>query len=256
MFQVLAQTESLLRLPSWAEMEMEIDKESTKKEGEWQTHKKKYNKSKWMEQQLSPPPTRQRALWDELTTLGINVGPWVVVGNFNVVTMAIKRKGGCSPCQLAVNEFVEFINNNALVDSTNLGYKFSWCNKRIGNRRMLQKIDRMLVNQQWIDTAAGWKSKILKRKFSDHSPVVGSLTSIPKPTNIPFRFKRIWIKHEGLKDVVKQSWEEPLEDVPIRKVMKQTETPQVDTQIVEMGSVWEPETKERTGRGRIGAGLV
>ncbi|KAF9596825.1 hypothetical protein IFM89_013873 [Coptis chinensis] len=166
------------------------------------------------------PYVQRRALWDELNTLGINVGAWVVAGDFNIVTTATERKGGCSPCQLAVNEFVEFINKNALLDSTNLGYKFSWCNKRIGERRMLQKIDRMLVNQQWMEAAAGWKSKILKRKFSDHSPVVGWLTSIPKPTNIPFRFKRIWINHEGLKEVVKQSWEEPLEDVPIRKVMK------------------------------------
>ncbi|KAF9601520.1 hypothetical protein IFM89_020315 [Coptis chinensis] len=60
MFQVLVEAEFLLRLPSWAEMAEEIDEESTKKEGEWQTHKKKYNKSKWMEQQLSPPSTRAR----------------------------------------------------------------------------------------------------------------------------------------------------------------------------------------------------
>ncbi|KAF9612086.1 hypothetical protein IFM89_038005 [Coptis chinensis] len=33
------------------------------------------------------PYVHRRALWDELTTLGINVGAWVVAGNFNVVTM-------------------------------------------------------------------------------------------------------------------------------------------------------------------------
>ncbi|KAF9603108.1 hypothetical protein IFM89_033833 [Coptis chinensis] len=48
----------------------------------------------------------------------------------------------------------------------------------------------------------------------------GWFTAIPKPHNIPFRFKKHWIKHESLKEVVKQSWEECLEDVPIRKVMK------------------------------------
>ncbi|KAF9607897.1 hypothetical protein IFM89_003601 [Coptis chinensis] len=126
------------------------------------------------------PYVHRRALWDELTTLGINVGAWVVASDFNVVTMATERKGGRSPCQLAVNEFIKFINNNALLDSINLGYKFSWCNKRLGDKRMLQKIDRILVNQQWIDIAAGWKSKILTRKFSDHLPVVGWLTTIPK----------------------------------------------------------------------------
>ncbi|KAF9591291.1 hypothetical protein IFM89_003603 [Coptis chinensis] len=33
------------------------------------------------------------------------------------------------------------------------GFKYSWCNKRMGHRRMYQKIDRMLVNQRWLDVA-------------------------------------------------------------------------------------------------------
>ncbi|KAF9610355.1 hypothetical protein IFM89_022025 [Coptis chinensis] len=85
---------------------------------------------------------------------------------------------------------------------------------------MVQKIDRILVNQKWIDVATRWRSKILQRRFSDHSLIVGWFTTIPKPHNIPFRFKKQWIKHQSLKEVVKQSWEECLEDVPIRKVIK------------------------------------
>ncbi|KAF9618929.1 hypothetical protein IFM89_002924 [Coptis chinensis] len=143
-----------------------------------------------------------------------------VAGDFNVVTSNEERKGGRLPCQTAVNEFVEFINGNALIDTTSFSFKFSWSNKRHGDKRMVQKIDRILVNQKWIDAATGWRSKILQRRILDHSPIVGWFTAIPKPHNIPFRFKKHWIKHESLKEVVKQSWEERLEDVPIRKVMK------------------------------------
>ncbi|KAF9596826.1 hypothetical protein IFM89_013874 [Coptis chinensis] len=59
-FQVLAEAETLLRQTSWADMAEESDEESTAKEGEWQTPKKKYSKSKWMEQRLPPPSTRAR----------------------------------------------------------------------------------------------------------------------------------------------------------------------------------------------------
>ncbi|KAF9604242.1 hypothetical protein IFM89_004948 [Coptis chinensis] len=163
---------------------------------------------------------QRRALWDELSQLGLNVEAWAVAGDFNVVTSNEERKGGRLPCQIAVNEFVEFINGNALIDTTSLGFKFSWSNKRHGDKRMVQKIDRILVNQKWIDAATEWRSKILQRRISDHSPIVGWFTAIPKPHNIPFRFKKHWIKHESLKEVVKQSWEERLKDAPIRKVMK------------------------------------
>ncbi|KAF9610305.1 hypothetical protein IFM89_021975 [Coptis chinensis] len=162
---------------------------------------------------------KTKALWDEFV-LGLNAEAWAVAGDFNVVTSNEERKGGRFPCQTAVNEFVEFINGNALIDTRSLGFKFSWSNKRHGDKRMVQKIDCILVNQKWIDATTEWRSKILQRRISDHSPIVGWFTAIPKPHNIPFRFKKHWIKHESLKEVVKQSWEERLEDVPIRKVMK------------------------------------
>ncbi|KAF9606441.1 hypothetical protein IFM89_025150 [Coptis chinensis] len=117
---------------------------------------------------------QRRALWDELSQLGLNVEAWAVAGDFNVVTSNKERKGGRLPCQIA----------------------------------------------KWIDAATGWRSKILQRRISDHSPIVGWFTAIPKPHNIPFKFKKHWIKHESLKEVVKQSWEERLEDAPIKKVMK------------------------------------
>ncbi|KAF9609595.1 hypothetical protein IFM89_017690 [Coptis chinensis] len=78
----------------------------------------------------------------------------------------------------------------------------------------------MLVNQGWQEGNARWRSKILTRKLSYHNPIVGWNTQIPKPHNIPFRFRKVWISHKSLKDVVEASWNEPLYDVPIRKVVK------------------------------------
>ncbi|KAF9598280.1 hypothetical protein IFM89_026486, partial [Coptis chinensis] len=134
-----------------------------------------------------------RSLYDDshyLQLLGLNAEAWAVAGDFNVVSSIVERKGGRLPCQTAVNEFVDLINGNALMDTTSLGFKFSWSNKRHGDRRMVQKIDRILVNQKWIDAATGWRSKILQWRFFGHSPIIGWFTAIPKPHNIPFRLKK------------------------------------------------------------------
>ncbi|KAF9624392.1 hypothetical protein IFM89_010780 [Coptis chinensis] len=178
------------------------------------------NEGEHAECEIRSPYVQIRVLWEELSLLGLTTEAWVMGGDFNAVTSTAERKWGRLPYRTAGNEFVNFINANALLDSTNLGFNFSWSNRRHGNSRMLQKLDRILVNKKWLDAATGWRSRILQRRFYDHSPIIGWFTSIPKPHNIPFRFKTHWIKHESLKVLVKKSWDEPLEDIPIRKTMK------------------------------------
>ncbi|KAF9620426.1 hypothetical protein IFM89_012603 [Coptis chinensis] len=82
------------------------------------------------------PYVQRRALWEELSQLSLNVEAWAVAGDFNVVILTIERKGGRLPCQTTVNESVDFINGNALMDTTSLGFKFSWSNKRHRDSRM------------------------------------------------------------------------------------------------------------------------
>ncbi|KAF9617547.1 hypothetical protein IFM89_037359 [Coptis chinensis] len=68
----------------------------------------------------------RRELWQDLSQLRMNNEAWAVIGDFNIVSAVVERKGGCRPCLTAMNEFNFFIHSNALIDSTTLGYKFSW----------------------------------------------------------------------------------------------------------------------------------
>ncbi|KAF9605030.1 hypothetical protein IFM89_013196 [Coptis chinensis] len=156
---------------------------------------------------------QRRVLWDELSHVGLSVEAWMIIGDFNIVTRNAERKGGRLPCQIAVLDFNDFINSNWLVDSTTLGHRYSWSNRRCGNKRMIQKIDRALVNHHWLNAASNWK-------FLDHFPIIRWNARIPKPGNIPFQFKNIWLQHVNIKKVVETSWKQPLLDVPIRTVMK------------------------------------
>ncbi|KAF9607788.1 hypothetical protein IFM89_000686 [Coptis chinensis] len=134
----------------------------------------------------------RRELWQDLSQLRTNNEAWAVIGDFNIVNSVVERKGGCRPCLTAMNEFNSFIHSNALIDSTTLGYKFSWCNKRWGSRRMLQKLDRMLVNQEWQQGNVGWRSKILHVFFDPITALLwaGTLAS-PNPTTSLFGLERL-----------------------------------------------------------------
>ncbi|KAF9599173.1 hypothetical protein IFM89_035632 [Coptis chinensis] len=119
-----------------------------------------------------------------------------------------------------MNEFVDFINNNALLDTATLGHSFSWCNRQIGKKRILAKLDRALVSNSWMLANPNWRCKILQRKFSDHSPVMGWCIKDTRPENVPFRFRKIWLEHNQFMHMVKQSWSEPMCDGPIRLIMR------------------------------------
>ncbi|KAF9624259.1 hypothetical protein IFM89_009167 [Coptis chinensis] len=69
----------------------------------------------------------RRELWQELSLLSQSNQAWAVIGDFNIITSVAekKKKGGGTPCLVAMDDFNHFIHSNALIDSTTLGFKYS-----------------------------------------------------------------------------------------------------------------------------------
>ncbi|KAF9590944.1 hypothetical protein IFM89_000489 [Coptis chinensis] len=109
-----------------------------------------------------------------------------------------------------MNDFRDFMNNNQLMEVPNSGFQLTWWNKQVGDFKILGKLDRMLCNVNWSSTFPGWKYKVVSRIGSDHSPLMGGSISIPRPNNMPFKFFNMWCSHPKFKDVVMESWQEPL----------------------------------------------
>ncbi|KAF9613168.1 hypothetical protein IFM89_005939 [Coptis chinensis] len=91
---------------------------------------------------------------------------------------------------------------------------------RRGKKQILVKIDRALVSNSWLLANPKWRCKILKRKFSNHSPVMGWCNKNTRPDNDHFRFRKIWLEHNQFMNMVKLSWSESMCDGPIRLVMR------------------------------------
>ncbi|KAF9599638.1 hypothetical protein IFM89_001380, partial [Coptis chinensis] len=64
------------------------------------------------------------------------------------------------------------------------------------------------------------RCKILQRKFSDYSPVMGWCNKNTRPDNVPFQFRKIWLEHNQFMNMVKLSWSEPMSDGHICLVMR------------------------------------
>ncbi|KAF9622621.1 hypothetical protein IFM89_032520 [Coptis chinensis] len=153
---------------------------------------------------------QRRLLWLELSTINSLNLPWLILGDFNAYLSVSEKRGGNNPMAASMNDFRDFMNNNQLMEVPNSGFQLTWWNKQVGDFKILGKLDRMLCNVNWSSTFPGWKYKVVSRICSDHSPLMGGSISIPRPNNMPFKFFNMWCSHPKFKDVVMESWQEPL----------------------------------------------
>lgn len=90
-----------------------------------------------------------------------------------------------------------------------MGYQgptFTWCNNRLGNARVWERLDRAFASESWIDMFPESKVQHLTRFASDHHPLLMSVSNLWTRKNVPFRFEKIWLYGNGIWDCVRQAW--------------------------------------------------
>ncbi|RVW59532.1 hypothetical protein CK203_104799 [Vitis vinifera] len=110
---------------------------------------------------------KRESFWEELGAIkGLWNGPWCVAGDFNAILRPEERSRGGS------------LNS------------------------IMRRLDRFLVNEEWDSHFGDARQFLLPRPVSDHFPILmdgGGLRRGP----IPFRFENMWLKAEGVKDLLK-----------------------------------------------------
>ena len=110
-------------------------------------------------------------LWDELKVrYDLFESPWVVLGDFNYMLdesdhgpERIHREG-------AFDELVNIMDDCLLSDLEFSGIRNTWTNFRDGGYRISEKLDRVLVNDAWIDAFPSARALFDSSNVSYHSP--------------------------------------------------------------------------------------
>lgn len=95
----------------------------------------------------------------------------MVMGDFNVVSSQDEKVGGLPVNLNNVAYFNNMIAHALLTDGGYLGSKFTWSNNRLGNKRILQRLDRVLLSAEWM-TEFQISVTHLNRHCSDHAPLL------------------------------------------------------------------------------------
>ncbi|XP_060182863.1 uncharacterized protein LOC132612790 [Lycium barbarum] len=153
--------------------------------------------------------TGRIALWEDLYDMSSHITiPWLVGGDFNVITDDIEKFGGL-PVQFAETEdFRQCIDICQLMDLGFTGSMFTWWNGRSDEACIFKRLDRCLGNQALQNCFPNLEVEHLIKQGSDHSPLLVNMRADSRPIRKSFRFLNFWVEHESFLDVIKENWVE------------------------------------------------
>ncbi|XP_074297754.1 uncharacterized protein LOC141628523 [Silene latifolia] len=154
-------------------------------------------------------PRARVGLWDELSSISATMTQaWVVLADFNVVKRLSERVG---PNPAATHDMLDFnacLDHCYLDDMHSIGSEFTWTNKQDADTRTWARLDRVLVNPDWLTMFPSSFVVWLSPGISDHSPLLVSVAPA-SPIQRRFSFLNVWQGHPDYKSIIDNAWKTP-----------------------------------------------
>ncbi|KAI8528246.1 hypothetical protein RHMOL_Rhmol12G0135700 [Rhododendron molle] len=159
-------------------------------------------------------PVDRRLLWNDMRSIAVSIGnkAWIQMGGFNSVRSPSERLVGFDVA--AASDFNQCLTDISHEDLPAKGFWFTWTNKRGGSGDNKSRIDRIISNNQWLVSFPNSEATFVAPGISDHCPML--VTVLPYThKRRPFKFFNFWLNNPGFRDVLIQSWGEPISGRPM-----------------------------------------
>ncbi|XP_019167877.1 PREDICTED: uncharacterized protein LOC109163583 [Ipomoea nil] len=166
-----------------------------------------------------PDKARRRESWQMLRNLAAqSTMPWVVMGDYNDLMHQTEKRGRAPHPPWCINGFCDAVADCGLQDLPFTGYQYTWVRSRGAVNMVEEKLDRILVSEDWNTMFDGAEACSLTCTYSDHMPLL--LTPVATVNTMRqkrFLFDNMWLREDRCREVVAQSWERTVgRDVLVR----------------------------------------
>ncbi|XP_074298259.1 uncharacterized protein LOC141629097 [Silene latifolia] len=148
----------------------------------------------------------RKSLWSNLCEIKKTIqGPWVICGDFNTVLQPSERLGGSSTME-EMDDFKACVDECEVMDCPASGSLYTWCNKHEQATRVYSRLDRVLVNQEWLQNNGQAFAHFFCESTFDYTPcVVQRKTDLCK-RNRSFKYFNMWSKSVDFIPCVQLNW--------------------------------------------------
>ncbi|WOL03768.1 hypothetical protein Cni_G12488 [Canna indica] len=118
-------------------------------------------------------PKEMGCLWKFLSSIDTTDLSWVLIGDFNCINnQADKRGGNQFKWGHSIGYFNELCSSSGLSDVKLQGGRYTWCNNRLGKKRIFARLDKALVNWEWSNMFSSYHVIHLNKIAYDHKHVL------------------------------------------------------------------------------------
>ncbi|XP_009765751.1 uncharacterized protein [Nicotiana sylvestris] len=121
--------------------------------------------------------------------------------DFNTVLTSQDRHHGTIIQDMETKDFRKFMSDTRMNELPTVGRDYTWI-----NNHTYSKIDRGLVNIDWMITMRSMSIQILEPSFSNNSPLKLMISQMQRKKTSPFRFFNCIAKHPQFIPEVDQAW--------------------------------------------------
>lgn len=134
----------------------------------------------------------RRSLWADMSKL-INDHPLLgSLWDFNAILGSHEHRGRISPSRRSMEDFVNWKDQNFLLDLDSAIAFFTWSNGRLATALVERKLNRVFCNPLWLSFCSRWTVSSLPRLHYDHFPILFTFCLDSVTSRSPFKFHRMW----------------------------------------------------------------
>ena len=134
--------------------------------------------------------------------------------DLNLILSENEKRGGSSSTDPIKDIVEDIIATWDLIDIKPTTGKYTWTNRRFGPGHIAARLDRFLVQDNFLLQGLIISSKILSFGGSDHKPILLEMVQEKNLGPIPFRFNSMWAKRDEFLQIVADSWAHPVTGSP------------------------------------------
>ncbi|XP_074302912.1 uncharacterized protein LOC141637247 [Silene latifolia] len=115
--------------------------------------------------------------------------------------------------------WADCVNWCQLQDIPAIGSFFTWNNKQGVDSRVYSRIDRMLVNAEWISSYPEAFANFLPEGLYDHCPCIVQFDSLVRRTRAPFKYYNMWSLSSDFDGIVREAWNKYIDGTKMFQVV-------------------------------------
>lgn len=161
----------------------------------------------------------RRALWSDLELFNSQFvdcdsgKEWCIVGDFNTYLSDAESSGPPPRDHRKISDFRDCLNTLGVTDLQYTGEFYTWRDCSL-HQPLLRKLDRVLVNDQWLLRFDMSRAQFLPRGLSDHNPAAVCLGLPRERIFKPFQIFQHLLDHPQFSEIVSDAWTDSVHGSP------------------------------------------